>query len=401
MGALLPWASADGSPVRFHLHHATSARPPAATLPSKLELLAADYGLKARSASGRRGEDVDDLALLQTHIARLGALPQLGTDAQALIRRGLSRADPRTTPPFQARAALLDLGDPQLPYSIFEPHSPQQDGLAGMLPLRFTGAPVSHGHETNPGPISICSARKPTLPSSIRLGASPHSRFSTHRVCVRGSAGLFTRFVRRLSRQGRPPYLVSAGYPPLLLSFRPLLPLTPPPRPVIGTNRFTTGDQRFAPSSPLPAPLWYATRLPLVTSDSVAHLRHPLELPPLWAQPCGSSGGWNSWTSSSSSTPGPPSGPGNSSVDRHAPSSATVVSHWSARPGRHRAAGPRPVKPWSGGSYGSSAPVGGCTQVLSQGPHRPRTGMRWERYPSARNLLPLPFPCWSARTRLQ
>ena len=60
MGALLPWASAYGSPARFHLHHASSARPIGSSSPSPLELLAADYGLKARSASGIRGEDTDD-----------------------------------------------------------------------------------------------------------------------------------------------------------------------------------------------------------------------------------------------------------------------------------------------------------------------------------------------------
>ena len=150
MGALLPWASAYGSPARFHLHHASTTRPPGTSSALPLELLAGDYGLKARSASGIRGEDVDDwpclsdpddLALLHSHITRLGALPFLSTDAQALINGGLSAANSLTTPPFQARAALLALGDPRLPYSIFEPHSPQQDGHTGLLPLRFTGDP--------------------------------------------------------------------------------------------------------------------------------------------------------------------------------------------------------------------------------------------------------------------
>ena len=54
MGALLSWASAFGSPARFHLHHASSAHPPPALATSPLELLAADYGMKARSASGLR-----------------------------------------------------------------------------------------------------------------------------------------------------------------------------------------------------------------------------------------------------------------------------------------------------------------------------------------------------------
>ena len=107
MGALLPWASAYGSPARFHLHHASSARPIGSSSPSPLELLAADYGLKARSASGIRGEDTDDwpclsdhedMALLHTHITRLGALPHLGTEALALLNGGLPAANPLTTP---------------------------------------------------------------------------------------------------------------------------------------------------------------------------------------------------------------------------------------------------------------------------------------------------------------
>ena len=58
------------------------------------------------------------MALLHTHITRLGALPHLGTEALALLNGGLPAAKPLTTPTFQARAALLALGDPRLPYSI-------------------------------------------------------------------------------------------------------------------------------------------------------------------------------------------------------------------------------------------------------------------------------------------
>ena len=150
MGALLPWASAYGSPARFHLHHATLARSPSTPATSPLALLAADYGMKARSASGLRADEVDDwpclsvpedLTLLQTHISLLAALPHLGSDAHALLSGGLPSADPLDTPSFRAKEALLALGDPRLPYSLFEPHAPLQDGHAGMLPLRFVGDP--------------------------------------------------------------------------------------------------------------------------------------------------------------------------------------------------------------------------------------------------------------------
>ena len=81
--------------------------------------------MKALSASGLRGDEVDDwpcltdlaeLTLLQTHISLLDALPHLGPDDHALISGGLPTADPLDTPPFQAKEALLALGDPRLPY---------------------------------------------------------------------------------------------------------------------------------------------------------------------------------------------------------------------------------------------------------------------------------------------
>ena len=133
MGTLLSWASTFGSPARFHLHHATSAHFPPTLATSPLELLAADYGMKARSASGLRGDEVgdwpclsdpEDRSLLQAHILRLSELAHLGPDARALISGGLPATDSLVTPPFLAKEALLGLGDPRLPYSLFEPHAP-------------------------------------------------------------------------------------------------------------------------------------------------------------------------------------------------------------------------------------------------------------------------------------
>ena len=60
MESLLPWASAYGSPARFNLHHADPTASPPAYEATPLGLLAADYGLKARSASGLRGDDLED-----------------------------------------------------------------------------------------------------------------------------------------------------------------------------------------------------------------------------------------------------------------------------------------------------------------------------------------------------
>ena len=60
MESLLPWASTHGSPARFHLHHMDPTAPPPATEVTPFGILAADYGLKARSASGIRGDDLED-----------------------------------------------------------------------------------------------------------------------------------------------------------------------------------------------------------------------------------------------------------------------------------------------------------------------------------------------------
>ena len=149
MDALLPWASAHGSPARFNLLHAAPTQSPRAAASTPLALLAADYGLKARSASGIRGGNVDDwpcltdpsdLALLDDHLTRLARQPDLDPAVTELLTAGLSAIDPTTTRPPSGQT-LLAIGDPRLPYSIFEPPVRATSDITATLPLRFTGDP--------------------------------------------------------------------------------------------------------------------------------------------------------------------------------------------------------------------------------------------------------------------
>ena len=149
-----------GSPARFNLHIAPSTRPQSPTTVSALEILAADYGLKARSASGIRGDEVEDwpilsdpsdLALLHSHISHLQALPGLGSEVRDLLTEALLETAPGDGMlPLQG-TTLLAIGDPRLPYSLFEPPPHRLDGRANTLPLRFTGDPASHAHATTHG----------------------------------------------------------------------------------------------------------------------------------------------------------------------------------------------------------------------------------------------------------
>ena len=150
MGSLLPWASDYGSPARFNLRIAHPTRPQTPTTVSALEILAADYGLKARSASGIRGDEVEDwpspsdpsdLALLRSHISHLQARPGLGSEARNLLNEALSETVPGDGMPPPQGTTLLAIGDHRLPYSLFEPPPHRLDGQTNMLPLRFTGDP--------------------------------------------------------------------------------------------------------------------------------------------------------------------------------------------------------------------------------------------------------------------
>ena len=149
MGSLLPWASAYGSPARFHLYHASLSSPSSLSALPPLGLLAADYGLKALSASGIRGMDVDDwpcvtdpsdLDLLLSHLRHLSLRRNIDTAAQDLLAAGLS-ADPSPTMPLPTGCSLLGLGDPHLPYTLFEPPQRCMDNLGDRLPLLLTGDP--------------------------------------------------------------------------------------------------------------------------------------------------------------------------------------------------------------------------------------------------------------------
>ena len=99
MESLLPLAFAYGSPARFNLHHAAPIALPPPSEVTPLEILVADYGLKARSASGIRVDDVedwprisdpDDLALVRYHFTRLLALSTLSPAATDLVNAGLN-----------------------------------------------------------------------------------------------------------------------------------------------------------------------------------------------------------------------------------------------------------------------------------------------------------------------
>ena len=99
MESLLPWATAHGSPARFMLHHADSTPPPLTSAATPLGLLAADYGLKARSASGIRGDDLedwpnlvdpDDRELVLSHYPRILMLSTLSPAATAMVTAGIN-----------------------------------------------------------------------------------------------------------------------------------------------------------------------------------------------------------------------------------------------------------------------------------------------------------------------
>ena len=150
MESLLPWASAYGSPARFTLHHAAATMPSPASAATPLGILAADYGLKARSASGIRGDDLEDWpclsdpndrALVLSHFTRLLTLSTLSPAATALMTAGINPPDPPDTSWQPVETPLLELGDPHLPYSLFTPVLPHHVERLGCLPLRFLGDP--------------------------------------------------------------------------------------------------------------------------------------------------------------------------------------------------------------------------------------------------------------------
>ena len=84
--------------------------------------------LKARSASGMRGDNIDDwpcladpgdLALLTSHVGQLQNLPTTSPALRALLTAALSGDDWTPGQPTLSGTALLSLGDPRLPYSLF------------------------------------------------------------------------------------------------------------------------------------------------------------------------------------------------------------------------------------------------------------------------------------------
>ena len=269
MGSLLAWASAHRSPARFHLHHASPPSPPPQAAPTILEILAADYGLKARNASGIRGEDLDDwpcvtdpsdLDLLRSYLRRLALRQSLDPSALELLTAGLSTASAALSL-FPAGRTLLGLGDPRLPYTLFERSPIRADSQVDLLPLQLTGDP------------RLPSARDYAWTDLLLIGTDPNyayldpshgllpitvlnpsreeerTRWALHSLCQATIEALAIQppRLRRLPR-GRTPQppleapLVCAAIPPPP-SLTP--PLGPPPPPTM-----TGSDAPPAPNMP-------------------------------------------------------------------------------------------------------------------------------------------------------
>ena len=115
-----------------------------------LRTLAADYGLKARTASGIRGDDLedwprlsepDDLALVRTYFTRLLARSTYSLSTTTWVTAGINSSDPLATPWRPDAHQLLELGEPHLHYSLFERPDPRRLDHLDCLPLRFAGDP--------------------------------------------------------------------------------------------------------------------------------------------------------------------------------------------------------------------------------------------------------------------
>ena len=202
MESLLPWVSAYGSPARFHLHHSASAVSYPISEVTSLGILAADYGLKARSASGIRGDDLEDWpnltdsadrSLVCSHYTRLLTHTSLSHATQEWITAALH--PPSDNPVQLTGAMLLDLGDPHLPYSLFEPRASLSGDHAECLPLRFTGdprLPRTRDHAwtdllllgTNPNFAYLDDFGGLTpLTSSLPLRTTERIRWALHSLC--------------------------------------------------------------------------------------------------------------------------------------------------------------------------------------------------------------------------
>ena len=271
MGSLLPWASKYGSPARFNLHLAPSSRSQSPTAVSPLGILAADYGLKARSASGIRGDNVEDwpclsdpsdLALLLSHISQLHALPQTGPEARDLLAKGLSDATLGEGLLLPQGTTLLSIGDPRLPYSLFEPPPHQLDGHANLLPLRLTGDPRLPRSRDHAWTDLIMIGTEPNLAALDPIrGLHPLTVLNPHRMCERIRWALHSLCqatleavaappprLRRLTRCSAPCPPPTHGGCPRASSYLPTLPLSHAPLGAAGLPHDFPG--KLCPYSP-------------------------------------------------------------------------------------------------------------------------------------------------------
>ena len=246
MRALLTWASAYESPARFQLHHAARPTPIQPTGGSIMDLLAADYGLKARSASGIRGDqtddwpclaDPDDLALLTAHVEHLQTLTTTSPDMRELLTTALSGDDQAPGPFPLSGTTLLSLGDPRLPYSLFE-YRPGLDANVGTLPLSLTGDPRLPASRDFAWTDLLMLGHSPNFAFLDHQGLAPltdHNpqrteeriRWALHSLCQ----ATVTAIEAPLPRLPRPPRRVRPSAPDRPHMAPVPAPSSPPPRP--------------------------------------------------------------------------------------------------------------------------------------------------------------------------
>ena len=306
MESLLPWASAYGSPARFTLLHASPTAPPLSSDVSPLETLAADYGLKARSASGIRGDDLEDWpclsdpeerSLVLSHFTRLLTLSTLSPAATALVTAGIS-PDPPVTTWRPDESQLLDLGDPRLPYSLFTPlPAPTMERL-GCLPLHLVGDPRLPRTRDHAWTDLLMIGSHPNFATLDPNGhLTPLSSPLPHRTAEQIRWALHSLCQATIE---------AVALPPIRLRRPTRRPLPPPPPPHycrsrggapdgspgaslaahVGPAHGPPGPSRCTSSCPLPITLGYSLDLPLDCTPSNGHLRYLVEFVTTRASSC-------------------------------------------------------------------------------------------------------------------
>ena len=193
-----------------------------------LRTLAADYGLKARTASGIRGDDLedwprlsepDDLALVRTYFTRLLARSTYSLSTTTWVTAGINSSDPLATPWRPDAHQLLELGEPHLHYSLFERPDPRRLDHLDCLPLRFAGDPRLPRTRDHAWTDLLLIGSNPNLATLDTVGnlqpltvSHPHRtteriRWALHSLCqatIEVAAPPLTR-LRRPTRHATPP----------------------------------------------------------------------------------------------------------------------------------------------------------------------------------------------------